>query len=154
MIAGATTSVRVAGRSDVDALIGLRRAWTVERQEVEDDPGFADRFRAWFDAEHPQRTFWLAELAGAPIGMVNLLVFTRMPGPSIDAGRWGYLGNMYVEPPHRNAGVGGRLVEALLAHADAEHLERVVLSPTKPSIAFYRRAGFEAADQLLLRPHR
>ncbi len=148
----AGVSVRVAGPADVGALAALRSAWTEERGTVGPDPGFGKRFATWFDDECRHRTFWLAEAAGAAVGMVNLLTFTRMPGPSVDAGRWGYLGNMYVVPELRNVGVGGRLLAALLAHADAEGLERVVLSPTERSVAFYRRAGFDAADQLLLRP--
>jgi GNAT superfamily N-acetyltransferase len=60
---------------------------------------------------------------------------------------------MYVVPEHRDAGVGRYLLDALVAHADAEGLERVVLSPSERSVPFYRRAGFDPADQLLLRPH-
>lgn len=146
--------VRTAGASDVDALVELRRRWTEERRGVGPDPAFADRFRAWFDTEVGQRTFWLAELTAtdATIGMTNLLTFTRMPGPGIHAGSWGYLGNMYVVPEHRSAGVGGQLLAAVVAHADAAGFERVVLSPTERSVPFYRRAGFGPADQLLLRP--
>lgn len=145
-------TVRVAGPADVGALAALRIVWTEERGAVGLDPGFAERFQTWFDEERRHRTFWLAETAGAVVGMVNLLTFTRMPGPTVDSGRWGCLGNMYVAPEHRNVGVGGQLLAALLAHADAEGFERVVLSPTERSIPFYRRAGFDAADQLLLRP--
>ncbi len=144
--------VRVAGPADVGALAALRSAWTAERGAVGPDLGFADRFQTWFDDERRHRTFWLAETADAPVGMVNLLTFTRMPGRSADSGRWGYLGNMYVAPERRNMGVGGQLLATLLAHADAAGFERVVLSPTERSIPFYRRAGFDVADQLLLRP--
>ena len=146
------TSVRVASAADLAALTDLRRAWTEERRGVGPDPTFAERFAAWFRTEEHQRTFWLAEREDQPIGMVNLLTFVRMPGPGIDGGRWGYLGNMYVVPERRNAGVGGQLLDALVAHADAAGLERIVLSPSERSVPFYRRTGFGAADQLLLRP--
>lgn len=145
-------TVRTAGTTDVDALGALRRQWVEEQGATGPDPGFADRFDAWFKDEMRQRTFWIAEIAGAPVGMVNLLTFTRMPTPGRSAGAWGYLGNMYVTPERRNEGIGGLLLTALLAHADAAGLERVVLSPTERSVPFYRRAGFDAADQLLLRP--
>jgi GNAT superfamily N-acetyltransferase len=146
--------VRVArGDADVEAMTELRRRWTEERRGVGADPGFAGRFRAWFQAEAHQRTFWLALLDDAPIGMTNLLTFERMPGPEIDAGRWGYLGNMYVAPEHRDAGIGRQLLDAVVAHADAHGLERIVLSPSERSVPFYRRAGFDDAYQLLVRPH-
>ena len=144
--------IRIAGSADVDSLIALRTSSSEERRGVGPDPSFGDRFRAWFATESSQRTFWLASHGDEPIGMANLLSFERMPGPGIDAGRWGYLGNMYVRADHRDRGVGGLLLDALIAHAEAAGLERVVLSPTERSIPFYRRAGFDPADQLLLRP--
>ena len=145
-------SVRVATRSDLHTLIELRARWTAERRDERADGTFASRFAQWFDDEAPQRTFWLAEVDATAVGMVNLAVFTRMPAPADDAGGWGYLGNMYVEPDYRNRGIGSLLLAALVAHADAQGLARVVLHPTERSVPFYRRAGFDAATQLLLRP--
>ncbi len=144
--------VRVATAADLPALTDLRRAWTEERRGVGPDPSFAERFAAWFHAEAHQRTFWLAEDETAAVGMVNLLRFVRMPGPGIDSAGWGYLGNLYVRPEHRDAGIGTRLLDALIAHADDVGLERIVLSPSERSVPLYRRSGFGAADQLLLRP--
>lgn len=144
--------VRIATDDDLPTLIRLRAAWTAERGEA-DDPSFAERFRAWYGAERPHRTFWLAELDGAAVGMTNLLTFVRMPRPGAPAGGWGYLGNMFVLAAHRDQGVGRALLGAVLAHADAAGLERIVLNPTERSIPFYRRAGFGDAGSLLLRPH-
>ena len=146
------TNVRIATDADLDALVALRTASTEERRGVGPDPSFAERFRAWFAAEAHQRTFWLATDRNEPIGMTNLLAFERMPSPDIDAGRWGYLGNMYVRADHRDRGVGTLLLHTLIAHADATGLERIVLRPTERSIPLYRRAGFDTANQLLLRP--
>jgi GNAT superfamily N-acetyltransferase len=146
------TEIRVATALDLTGLVGLRTSSTAERRDIGPDPAFAERFRAWFDAEAHQRTFWVAIAGGDAVGMTNLLTFERMPGPGIDAGRWGYLGNMYVRPEHRNRGVGRLLLDALIAHADAHGLERIVLSPSERSRPFYGRAGFDSADTLLLRP--
>lgn len=144
--------IRVAGTNDLAALTDLRAQWTRERHGTEPDPGFAERFATWFAAEAHQRTFWLALHDDQAIGMTNLLTFERMPSPSIDSGRWGYLGNMFVLEAHRGAGVGRQLLDALVAHADAQGMARIVLSPSERSIAFYRAAGFGDADTLLLRP--
>jgi GNAT superfamily N-acetyltransferase len=147
-------SIRVAeGDADIEALVELRRVWTEERRGVGPDRSFAERFRAWFTAEADHRTFWLAEVDGRAVGMTNLLTFERMPSPQIDAGRWGYLGNMFVLPDHRDAGVGRLLLNAVVAQADERGFERIVLSPTERSVPFYRRVGFDDAYQLLVRPH-
>lgn len=148
----ATAIVRIAVASDIDALIALRQAWTDEQRGHRPDASLSERFRAWFEAESRVRTFWLAEIDDRAIGMVNLATFTRMPAPGIEAGAWGYLGNMFVLPEHRDRGVGRLLLGALIAHADGAGLERVVLSPSERSVPFYRRAGFDPAHQLLLRP--
>jgi len=148
------TEVRRATRDDLDGLVWLRRAWTEERHGVGADETYARRFAVWFEAEAPRRSFWLATEDGEPVGMANLVTFERMPGPGVDASRWGYLGNMFVASAHRGRGVGRALLDAVISHAEAEAFERIVLSPSERSLAFYRRAGFHSADELLLRPRR
>ena len=143
--------IRLAGPDDLTALADLRRRWTTERQGPSADPDFAHRFSDWFTAEARRRRFWLAEVDQEAVGMVNLLHFERMPTPGRDAGRWGYLGNMFVVAEHRGRGVGRQLLDALVAHAEAEGLVRIVLSPSDRSIPFYRRAGFSDAHELLVR---
>jgi GNAT superfamily N-acetyltransferase len=142
-------SVRVAGADDIPALAWLRRAWTDEGGAVTDDPGFEERFADWCAAEAGRRLIWVAEADGALVGMVNLAVFERMPRPGVADSRWGYLANAFVLAGYRDRGVGRLLVDALLDHARATGLVRVVLSPTERSVPFYERAGFGPADMLL-----
>lgn len=153
----AAVAVRVADLGEADdraALAGLRATWVAERRGTTEDPAtFAATMDAWLVAEAGHRTFWLAhDAAGAPIGMVNLIEFARMPAPGTDAGCWGYLGNMFVVAERRDEGIGATLVEALLAEARARAYERIVLSPSERSVPFYRRAGFRPADELLVLP--
>jgi GNAT superfamily N-acetyltransferase len=136
---------------DVAALIDLRARWAEERTGIAVDPGYRADFTDWLRREQDQRTFWVAEVDGAAVGMTNLLTFERMPVPGRAAGRWGYLGNMFVLGEHRDVGVGRLLLDAVLAHADRHGLVRVVLSPSDRSVPFYRRAGFGDAVELLLR---
>ncbi len=133
-------------------LADLRASWTAGRDTAA-SADFVDTFRAWFVEESSIRTFWIARIAGGAVGMVNLRVFTRMPRPGLPPSAWGYLGNMFVRASHRNHGVGAQLLDALLAHADAEGLQRIVLNPSERARPFYRRAGFLAAADLLTRPH-
>ena len=148
-----SATVRRAGVGDVGALAGLRRQWRLERHgaALDADPGFDERFRSWVVQQLDRDTLvWVAE-SGAPVGMLLMFVHTRMPEPGRDAGRWGYVGNTFVLPRARDAGVGSRLLDAALAHADAHGFARVVLNPTRPSVPFYERAGFTSHHRLLVR---
>jgi len=144
--------IRVASPSDVPALAALRRAAAAERDGGLPDDGFEERFAAWYERESGSRVTWLAEVAGVPVGLMSLAVFERMPRPGRDSGRWGYLGNAFVQPAHRDRGIGSLLLAAVLAYADQRGFARVVLSPSERSVPLYQRAGFGPADALLLRP--
>jgi GNAT superfamily N-acetyltransferase len=143
--------IRRARDADVAALAALRREWTREWGGAGDEAGFAQRFAAWFDEEAARRVTWFAEADGRPVGMVNLAVFERMPQPGRAPSRWGYLANAFVLAAHRNRGIGGQLLDALLSYADEHDFVRVVLNPSERAIAFYERAGFRPASALLVR---
>lgn len=147
------TVVRIATYDDRVAVASLRRAWTEETAgEPIPDDDFQQRFDAWLEREQDQRVTWLGLVDDEPVGMVNLLVFTRMPRPGQDVSRWGYLANCYVRPEHRNGGLGAVMLDALTTYADEAGFVRVVLSPSERSVPFYRRGGFEPATSLMVRP--
>lgn len=149
--------IRRSSRDDVPALAALRRAWTEERAgEPIDDELYGSRFQAWHAREGEQRITWLAERDGQSVGMLNLLVFTRMPKPVAQsstppAHQWGYIANVFVLAAHRNLGIGAALVSAAVDFADVSGFARLVLSPSARSVAFYERAGFLPATSLLMR---
>jgi len=151
------TEIRRATLEDRTLVATLRRAWTEENAgHAVDDPTFEDRFEEWFVREHDQRITWLALADGEPVGMLNLLVFTRMPFPlDADTARptqWGYLANCFVRPGLRDGGVGVALIAACTAYADGHGFARIVLSPSERSVPFYARAGFAPATSLMVRP--
>ncbi|MFL6158036.1 MAG: GNAT family N-acetyltransferase [Marmoricola sp.] len=145
--------IRIATAADAAALAALRRAWVEENAgaAVEDDAFEAD-FASWFATEERRRVTWLAEVEGAPVAMLNLTVFQRMPRPGLPPSRWGYLGNFFVRADHRDAGLGAALLAACTAYADEHGFVRIVLSPSERSVPLYLRAGFGPATSLLLRP--
>ena len=137
-------SVRIAGDDDVGVLAGLRRAWNEENAGGPiDDPGFEARFGAWVAAERATRTFFLVYLGDAPVGMANVKRYDRMPvaGRS-SAGRWGYVGNVFVLAEHRNASIGQALMDELIAWAGQQGLVHLRLAPSPLSQSFYERLGF------------
>jgi GNAT superfamily N-acetyltransferase len=155
-------SVRTATSADVALLAGLRRQWTEESGAGDGDADFEQRFARWFTREQAHRLTWLAEVDSSPIGMLNLLLFARqgfrgwrseisMPRPGRSASGWAYLANMFVLHRFRNNGVGRLLLDAAIEHASDAGLERIVLHPSSRAVPFYERAGFGAADMLLVR---
>lgn len=146
------TSVRIAGPDDVVALAGLRRAWNAEKGTGDDDT-FVARFASWWEAERTTRTFFLIEVDGRPVGMANVKHYIRMPVVARpDAGRWGYVGNVFVLAEHRNAGTGRVLMEAVVAWAGAEGLGHLRLAPSPLSRTFYARLGFTPGAVVELDP--
>ncbi len=151
-----TPTIRIAEAVDVPAIAAMRRAWTEEYvgERVHDDT-FLERFADWFEREADQRVTWLAEDDGHPVGMLNMLVFTRMPRPRHSSDdrptQWGYIANVFVGAAQRNTGTGRHLLDAATAYAEQHHFARIVLSPTKRSVPFYARAGFVPASALLIK---
>lgn len=143
--------VRRAGREDWPAVARLRRAWAEEQAGGSvDDAGFEEALERWFALEYDQRLTWLADIDDTAVGMLNLLVFTRMPKPGRLVSRWGYLANVYVDRAHRDSGTGRLLLDVAVEHARAEGFARLVLSPSEQSVPFYLRAGFAPATSLLV----
>ena len=147
--------IRRASLADMAAVASLRRAWVEEQAGGPvDDPAFEADFEHWLDLEHDRRVTWLATVDDDAVGMVNMMVFHRMPRPGRPPSRWGYLANLFVLPAHRGSGIGARLLAACVEHADDHDFARIVLSPSEQSRPLYERAGFGAADELLVRPGR
>jgi GNAT superfamily N-acetyltransferase len=153
--------VRLATADDDLAIAALRRAWTEERGGIGpiEDPDFEPAFLEWADNERSRRLNWIAEVDGRVVGMLNLVLFTRMPRPVPEAGpaplgQWGYIANNFVLAELRNAGIGSRMLDAAVAYADEHDFARIVLTPTEQSIPYYSRAGFVPATALLVRPGR
>ena len=149
-----TPVVRVAGEGDLDALAALRLAWNEEHQGgALDDPAFAPAFVAWMVAEAPTRTFFVAELDGEPVGMANVKRYDRMPAAGMaSAGWWGYVGNVFVLPQHRDGGIGAALMEALQAWAWEHGYEHLRLAPSSKAGPFYERLGYVAGHVVQLDP--
>ena len=143
--------IRRTEHADLAAMVQLRREWTQEQDGDIADPDFDENLAAWFARESSRRIMWLAEEGGRPVGMMNLAIYDRMPRPGRAISRWGYLGNVFVLAAYRDRGTGSQLVSAALNYADENGFVRVVLSPTERSIPLYERAGFGAADALMLR---
>jgi GNAT superfamily N-acetyltransferase len=146
--------VRIAGAGDVGALAALRRTWNEEQAgALIDDPRFDAAFRAWWEAEHPTRTFFVVEVDGVVVGMANVHRYVRMPVAGRQSGGcWGYVGNVFVLAEHRNAGIGQALMTELVAWASREGMAHLRLAPSPRSVRFYERLGYTAGAVVELDP--
>ena len=149
-------AVRVADDRDLPALARLRREWTAERTGAPvEDEHFDRSFAAWWRAELPRRTFWVAE-AGTErsgytvVGSLNVVEIGNMPRPGARPGRWGYVGNAFVVSAYADRGVAAALLDAAVEHARARRYQRLVLRPTPSSARFYLRHGFTPAGEGML----
>jgi GNAT superfamily N-acetyltransferase len=148
-------TVRVADDRDLPALTRLRRDWAAERVGAVDDQNFDRTFAAWWHAELPRRTFWLAEAGSertgfAAVGSLNVVEVGTMPRPGARPGRWGYVGNAFVVAAYSERGVASALLTAAVEHASARRYQRLVLRPTPSSSPFYQRHGFVPAGEGML----
>lgn len=137
--------IRPGTAADVGDLARLRAAWHGGTPE----PAYFQRFAQWWETTGSRRLWWVAE-EDRVVGMVNVQLFDRMPSPERPATQWGYVANVFVEEHARGRGHGTALVDAVLADARQRGLVRLVLSPSERSRPLYARAGFRAADELLV----
>mgnify|MGYP000147076769 CR=1 FL=1 len=140
-------TIREERNEDRPALASLRARWAAEQDPgLREDPEFDDVYSRWADAN--PRKFFVAEEDGQLVGMLNLLVFERMPKPGKPSSNWVYLGNVYVLPDYRNAGIGAQLMQAAIEFSRSINAARMVLSPSPESGNFYARLGFQPAQEL------
>ena len=152
---GVGVRVRLADDGDLSALTTLRRLWSEENAGAPiDDAAFDAAFAAWWEAEQSTRTFFLVELDEVVIGMANVKRYERMPVPDRSSGHWGYVGNVFVLPDHRNDGIGATLMHALQEWAWSAGMAHLRLAPSPLSATFYDRLGYLAGSVVELDPPR
>lgn len=145
-------NVEVHEASTAQQVAQLRHRWAHERLAAVApcSDAFTAEVAQWMSAS--ARTVWVADAAGRAIGMVCLTEYERMPSPlPRAAGRWGYLGHLYVLAEQRGNGVGRTLIATVLQAAEERGYTKVVLSPTPSSIPLYTRCGFTRENDLMVR---
>lgn len=147
------TSVVVtrAGDDETATLAALRYRWRVEEagERAGDASEFEARFLQWYDAHRGTHHGYLALDDGAAIGCAWLCVINRIPGPERFVRRGGILQSVYVEPAHRNRGIGEQLIGRIVDDARALNLDYLMVHPSARAFSFYRRLGFDKSEKLL-----
>ena len=145
------SAIRSATPSDARRLAELRWEFRAGKEApVEEHRAFVDRCAAWMSAELRSGAWraWIAESDIGILGQVWLRVLPKIPNPVGERDRHAYISNVYVTPSARG-GVGTRLLEAAVAWASANQIDRIVLWPTLRSRSMYIRHGFTPNGEVL-----
>lgn len=148
-------AIRIASKDDLPALAALRwrlKAGDHAPPQGEDFARFAEPFIRLESAglARGDIVHWIADVDGAPVAAMSLVVVRKVSAPGGAERRWGYLTNCYVIAEHRNAGVGSRMLEAIQSRARDEALEFLIVWPSDRAFPFYERSGFQRPDDVLV----
>jgi GNAT superfamily N-acetyltransferase len=110
---------------------------------------FSQSFQSWALAHRSSHRCLVLVEDGEVIGMAWLAVTPRVPGVFSPCRASGDLQSMYVVPERRNAGLGGQLIDAVVALAGELGLERVIVQSSKDAVTAYTRHGFTTSPGLL-----
>lgn len=136
-------AIRPARPDEISALAELRWRWLAENRDIP-VVGHDEFLRAFaeFAATNPAQTCFVAVRGEEVIGMAWLAVVPRVPSPT-KLDRWsGDLQSVYLVPQERNAGIGTRLLRAVLARADELGLDHVTVHSSAGAVTAYQRVGF------------
>lgn len=138
-------TVRKATAADAPALGELRWRWVTEEKGYKgtDRAHFGETFTAWVVEHMATHIPFVAEESGEVVGMAWLMLAGRVPAPTRRHRRTGDVQAVYVVPELRDSGLGGDLLEALLAEARELGLEYVTVHSSQRAVHFYERRGFE-----------
>ncbi len=139
-ITKAAFTLRDATQADCDDIARLVRALAEFEKLAAEAQASGDDFRAQLFTPQPAAHAMVAESTGRIVGVAiwfyNFSTFVCRRGL--------YVEDVFVEPEHRNAGIGRAFFRALAQRAKQEGCQRMewsVLDWNEPAIAFYRAIG-------------
>jgi GNAT superfamily N-acetyltransferase len=150
----AEIQVRRATADDVSALATLRYEFRSRRKTpVESADEFVPRCVSWMKprlADDTRWRVWVLDHAGTIIGNIWLEIIEKLPNPNVERELHGYITNFYVRSDYRNAGVGSRLLGAVLDDCKRLDVDSVFLWPSDRSRPLYERNGFVTPSTMLV----
>jgi GNAT superfamily N-acetyltransferase len=145
-------TVRLAGPGDDTVLAQLRYAFRSELAEpTEPETHFLERATRWLAnrLEGGVWTAWIACADGVPVGLVLVQLVEKVPNPVPEAENIGYVSSLYVRPPWRGRGIGGRLLTTALDFCRRSEVDNVAGWPSARSIPLYQRHGFRSVGEVM-----
>lgn len=145
-------TVRLALDDEWDHVAQLRWDWRVQelgRTPAVEHEEFTRELGAWARRNSSSHRCMVVLRGDEIVGMGWLAITERVPSPGAIERTSGDVQCVYVKPGHRDAGLGGRLIDALVQLAHGIGLERVTVHSSKRAVSAYRRHGFSDSPQLL-----
>lgn len=142
--------VREARAADIDTMVDLLAELFALEAEFAPDPAVQRRALVALLGAPQIGTLFVAEVAGATVGMVSLLYTLS----TALGGRVAWLEDMVVARPARARGVGDALIAHAVACAQRHGCARVSLLTDADNVnaqRFYGRAGFTRSPMVLMR---
>jgi GNAT superfamily N-acetyltransferase len=143
--------IRRAKAEDVPELARLRWEFSnpTEHQYGQTLENFTDGFAEFWAGSVARGTWtvWVAEIKGELAGNMWLQHIEKVPHPGQPRVEYGYLTNVYVDPRHRNTGVGTKLLKRVVEWAKERQMEFLIVWPSRASVEFYERQGFTASGE-------
>lgn len=136
--------VRQATPADVGAIQRVaERSWTADYPEITSRESAVEGVHEWYseqrladEIDRSDAVVLVAEREGTVVGFAH----------AAWSGRQGDVMRVYVDPDHRDQGVGSALLESTVAtlfERDVEEVRAMVLADNEPGNEFYREHGFE-----------
>lgn len=92
---------------------------------------------------------WVAEEAGRIVSAVYIGMLEKMPVPSGERLRLGYVANVFTLPAYRNRGIAAELMDTVQDWARTHSFETLFVLPGNQSVPFFERQAF-AADHAIM----
>ena len=141
-------AVRQAGIGDVAVLAEQRLRLQTEVNGVPGEPGAEDAFKRRCETffrdtlASGEYVAWIAEEDGVPVGGGGAILRRALPHIKLRDEREIKIQSMYVLPEKRGRGIGGAIMDAILAYLREHNVERITLSPAPNARHFYESRGF------------
>lgn len=143
--------IRPAKDDELGTVAELRWQWILENEgtPVTTRDEFVRHFVKWAQENASSHHCMVMVRRDVVLGMAWLAIVPRVPSPRAPERASGDVQCVYVAPDARNAGLGGRIIEAVLELADELGLERVTVHSSPRAITAYTRYGFAPSPRLL-----
>jgi GNAT superfamily N-acetyltransferase len=151
------TNLRPARTSDAQRLATLRFGLRSRPTNIESEQEFLERCTRWMTKVLAQDNWrcWVAERDDEIVGALWLQLVEKVPNPTAEPERLGYITNFYVAESQRGKGLGSQMLEEVLTWCREQRsgkgslINDVVLWPSDRSRSLYLRNGFKVPENLL-----